>query len=114
MLLLAKLRKKTVLFFLPTRKSHWGKDRGRSKARRHAECPAGKRREEGRKPLLRRGLTVPPSQRGVPRLSLGNAGHPRHTRPPGRDPLSPWGGRGCCGDQTCGEIDILLLGATEI
>lgn len=40
-------------------------------------------KEGGRKSLLRRGLTAPPSHRGVPRLSLGNAGHPRLTRPPG-------------------------------
>lgn len=93
--MLAKLRKDTILLFLPTQKSHWGKDRGRSRARGHAECPC-REEEGGSKSQLRRGVPVPPS--GASPFP-GSAGHPRHSR------CHLGAAAGCCGDQTCGVID---------
>lgn len=70
--------------------------------------------EEGaRKSLLRRGLAVPPSHPGVPRLSLGNAGHPRHTRPPGSAVALGWP-PAAAEIRRAGRSILLLLGATEI
>lgn len=90
MLLLAKLRKDTILFFLPTRKSYQGKDRERPKARGHAECPAEKRRGQENLCLG----AVWPSRRPTRVCLAFPLAMPDIPGTPARqDPLSPWGGR---------------------
>lgn len=82
-------------FFLPTRKSHQGKDRGLSKAKGRTECPAGKRK--GGEENLSLGEVWPSRRPSEARLVFALA------LP--ASPGAPAAAFGCCRDQTCGEID---------